>query len=63
MFNKIRIAFDLDLASSSGYEIFDHVMEAFFWVDLFLSFLQEYRDPQNFEYIRDFKMISLHYLK
>jgi len=57
------IAFDLDLPDSSPYVIFDHVMEAFFWVDLFLSFLQEYRDPQNFEYIRDFKMISLHYLK
>jgi len=57
------IAFDLDPPEGSAFQVVDHIVEAAFLIDIILNFFQEYRDPQNFEYIKDFRLIAKHYLK
>jgi hypothetical protein len=45
-----------------GQIIFDQIVEAFFWTDLLFSFLQEYRDPDTFQRVREFKKIAKRYI-
>lgn len=35
--------------------LFDIVVEAFFWVDLALNFLQSFKHPETYEMIKDLK--------
>ena len=42
--------------------VIDQVVEAFFWIDLVLSFLQEYRDPDTLKPVRSLKMIAKRYI-
>ena len=60
---RVSIAFDLDPPEGSASQVVDHIVEAAFFIDIILSFFQEYRDPQNFEYIKEFQLIAKHYLK
>jgi hypothetical protein len=46
-----------------GLFIFEIFVEISFALDIILRFFHEYRDPQNFEYIKDIKQIAVHYLK
>ena len=42
--------------------MFDFAVEFFFVCDLIFNFLQEYKDPETFENIRDHKKIALQYM-
>jgi len=41
---------------------FDLTVEGCFWLDLFLNFLQSYKDPETYEIITDFKLIAINYI-
>ena len=42
--------------------VLDQIVEALFWIDLVLSFLQEYRDPDTLKPVRSFKLIAKRYI-
>lgn len=40
----------------------DQIIEGFFWLDLMLSFLQEYRDQDTYKVVRSFRLIAKRYI-
>lgn len=58
------LAFDIKTEDHVGFNIFNtYIAEILFAIDIILTFFQEYKDPQNFEFVRDPAMIALKYLK
>jgi len=49
--------------TSAGRLALEWIIEAFFLADLVFNFFLEYRDPNTYKRIRDFKKISTRYLK
>ncbi|CDW87085.1 cation channel family protein [Stylonychia lemnae] len=63
-FNKIIIQFSVSFDQPTNmFQVnFDIVVEAFFWLDLALNFLQEFKDPETYQNVRDIKSISKKYI-
>ena len=51
-----------DQPSNIGQQSFDYIVEGFFWADLVLNFLKEYKDPETYETVRDIKRIAKRYI-
>ena len=43
-------------------QIFDMIVEAFFWMDLALNFLQSYKHPETYETVMELKSIAKNYV-
>jgi hypothetical protein len=51
-----------DQPSNIGQMTWDQIVEVFFWLDLFLTFFKEYKDPETYENVREFKRIAKRYI-
>ena len=43
--------------------VFDTIAEVFFFIDLFLNFVQSYVDPDTHEIVTDLKKIAWNYIR
>ena len=50
------------LPSTLGQIIWEQMVEIFFCIDIILRFFHEYRDPESFEYVNDFRKIAKNYI-
>jgi len=57
------LAFDIDTGDHPALSHFNTTVEIMFAIDLVLTFFQEYKDPQNFEFVRNHVMIAKRYFK
>ena len=51
-----------DSPSNLGQQVFDFIVEGFFWLDFTLNFFCEYKDPETYANIRDLKLIAKRYV-
>tara|TARA_B110000285_G_scaffold200406_1_gene234281 strand:- start:1787 stop:2116 length:330 start_codon:yes stop_codon:yes gene_type:complete len=63
IWNVLLFAFDIDETTKAYYVVkaLNLFIEAIFWIDFFMTFLQAYKDQETQEVITDLKLIAYNY--